>query len=206
MAKKVILPTGNVEGTRNENFEGPRGFAGPQGPHGATGPAGPTGPTGPAGAQGAAGAVGARGQIGGVAGDAFKLVFNSSVLDENPQLGKVGFNHANTASATKIFAHNISANSFNIASWLDSIDYGRVKYFKESEPNKFALFDVTAPSTSVDGYEKLNVSHITSSHSSFSSILASGETGVLTFSVAGKTGPTGPTGATGVAGPTGPSG
>lgn len=129
---------------------------------------------------------------GGVATAAFN--FNTSTSDADPGAGKLAFNHASPASATRIYVNLTDALGVDVTTFLDSLDdstntqKGYVRVGVQDDRTIAYLFSLTAVTTAT-GYRKLTISYV-----SGSGTIASADSLLFSFVRTGDVGATGSNG------------
>ena len=170
------------------NIQGPSGISGlsgQRGQQGAQGLTGPTGQTGPAGSQGSLGHPG---------GESYIFKFSTSIVDDDPGIGTIRFNHATYSSVTTLFVDNNDLNGDSLNLWLSTLDDvlgSRVRLFSKSNPSKWITFKIIATNTAGAGYTKFNILLV-----DYNESFLNNEEVVFTFAPAAE----GPIGLTGPAG------
>ncbi len=136
-----------------------------------------------------------------VAAAGYKYTYSTSTIAADPGAGNIAFDNATLSSATKLYISETTGNAqpvaSDIATWDDqsSLNKGRIRIFKQSDPTVFALFNVTGSNTDHGSWNTVNLSYVGSG-----GLLSNGDSLTVEFFQAGDKGDTGATGPTGPAG------
>jgi hypothetical protein len=146
-----IGDTGPVGPQGSPGADGADGAPGPQGPQGLQGPQGIQGPIGPAGPQGAPG--------GGGAGSA-EYAFSTN-LAAPPSTGQIRLNNAAAASATILWAHNVTNTGIDIKRVLESLLVGsKIIIQDESDNTKYADYQISGALVDQTTYYQIPVTFL----------------------------------------------